>query len=118
MITTTSEQEVGTQGSVGVLGMSTPPPIIKVDLINTVPSTSAQDPAVDQAQIEQPQQDPKTASGEVPGSTSMGHNFGRRDIDWNDTPWEGDIFEDDEDMKEVRRAILTLNQAFTINSCL
>jgi hypothetical protein len=30
-------------------------------------------------------------------------------------PWEEDIFEDDEHMKEVRRAILILNQAFTVS---
>jgi hypothetical protein len=42
--------------------------------------------------------------------------LGRRDIDWNGSPLDEDIFEDDEDMKEVHRVILTLNQAFTINS--
>jgi hypothetical protein len=38
------------------------------------------------------------------------------DIDWNGTPWEGDIFEDDEDMKDISRAIFTLNQAFTVSN--
>jgi hypothetical protein len=71
---------------------------------------------VDQAQIEQPQQDPETVGGEVPGSTLTGPRLGRRDIDWNGSPLDEDIFEDDEDMKEVHRVILTLNQAFTINS--
>jgi hypothetical protein len=47
----------------------------------------------------------------------MGLGFGSCDIYWNGSPWEEDIFEDDEDMKEVRWAILTLNQAFTVNSC-
>jgi hypothetical protein len=117
-MTTMSEQEVGTQGSVGGLGMLTPSLVIDVDPINTVPSTSAQEPMVDQAQIEQPQQDPKTAGGEALGSTSMGTCLVRWDIDWNGTPWEGDIFKDDEDMKKVHWAILTLNQAFIVNSCL
>jgi hypothetical protein len=48
----------------------------------------------------------------------MGPSMGRRDVDWNGTPWEGDIFKDEEDMKEVRRAILTLNQAFAVNNYL
>jgi hypothetical protein len=49
--TTTSEQEVGTQSSVGGLGTSTPPPIADVEPIDVVPTTSTQGLAVDQAQI-------------------------------------------------------------------
>jgi hypothetical protein len=46
----------------------------------------------------------------------MGLGLRQRDIDWNDTLWEGDIFEYDEDMKEVYRAIWTLNRAFTVSN--
>jgi hypothetical protein len=46
-------QEVRTQGSVGDVGMSTPPPVIEVDPFNAVLVMLAQDPVV------QPQQGPK-----------------------------------------------------------
>jgi hypothetical protein len=40
------------------------------------------------------------------------------EIDWTSTPWETDIFDDVKDMKSVRRAILTLNQALTVSTSL
>jgi hypothetical protein len=30
-------------------------------------------------------------------------------MDWNDTPWQDDIFEDDEDMQAMRTSIVTIN---------
>jgi hypothetical protein len=94
----------------------TPPPIIEVESIHTVPTTSAQRPAANQPQIEQPLQDPETTIGVVPGSTSTTQGLKRGEINWNGTFWEGDTFDDDEDMKEVRRAILMLNQSFTVSN--
>jgi hypothetical protein len=61
--------EVRTQSSVGGLRTSTPPPIADVELIDVVPTTSAQGLAVDQAQIEQSLQDSETTVEVVPGST-------------------------------------------------
>jgi hypothetical protein len=46
----------------------------------------------------------------------MAQGLKRGEINWNDTPWEEDIFDDDEDMKEVHRTILMLNQAFTVSN--
>jgi hypothetical protein len=52
-----------------------------------------------------------------PGSTpSTAQGLKSGEINWNGTQWEGDIFDDDEDMKEVCQAILTLNQAITVNN--
>jgi hypothetical protein len=39
----------------------------------------------------------------------------RREIDWNDTPWQEDIFDDNEDMRAVRNAIVTLNIALMVS---
>jgi hypothetical protein len=39
----------------------------------------------------------------------------RREIDWNDTPWQEDIFDDNEDMRAVRNAIMTLNVVLTVS---
>jgi hypothetical protein len=56
--------------------------------------------------------DPPTAGFD----TVDGSRLKSGEINWNGTQWEGDIFDDDEDMKEVRQAILTLNQAITVNN--
>jgi hypothetical protein len=39
----------------------------------------------------------------------------RREIDWNDTPWQEDIFDDNEDMRAVQNAIVTLNVVLTVS---
>jgi hypothetical protein len=38
----------------------------------------------------------------------------RREINWNDTPWQEDIFDDNEDMQAVQTNIVTINVALTI----
>jgi hypothetical protein len=37
----------------------------------------------------------------------------QREIDWNDTPWQEDIFDDNEDMQVVWTDIITINVALT-----
>jgi hypothetical protein len=71
---------------------------------------------VDPVQIKPPEENPETTGVQAPGSISTGPSLRREDIDWSGTPWVGDIFDDDEDMKEVRRSILTLNQALTVST--
>jgi hypothetical protein len=39
----------------------------------------------------------------------------RQEIDWNDTPWQEDIFYGNEDMRAVRNAIVTLNVSLTVS---
>jgi hypothetical protein len=39
----------------------------------------------------------------------------RQEIDWNDTPWQEDIFDDNEDMQVVQNAIVTINVALTVS---
>jgi hypothetical protein len=36
-------------------------------------------------------------------------------IDWNGTPWQEDIFDDNEDMRAVRNTIVTLNIALMVS---
>jgi hypothetical protein len=111
-----SEPEAGTQGSISDVGTSALLPVIEVDPINSTPNTSAQGPTVNPIQIEPPQDDLETTGVQALGPTSTGPSLRREDIDWIDTPWEGDIFEDDEDMKDVCWSILTLNQALTLSN--
>jgi hypothetical protein len=98
------------------VGTSAPLPFIDVDPINSIPSTSAQGPTMDPAQIEPPQEDLERTGVQAPGLTQTGRSLRQEDIDLTGTPWERDIFEDDEDMKDVRRSILMLNQALTVSN--
>jgi hypothetical protein len=68
------------------LGNNRSPAHIEVELINTVLTTSAQAPAADQPQIEQPLQDPETTLRAVLGSTSTIQGLKRGEIIWNGTP--------------------------------
>jgi hypothetical protein len=60
--------------------------------------------------------DSETTAEVVPGSTLTAQGLKRGEINCNDTPWAEDIFDDDKDMKEVRRAILTLNKAYMVRN--
>ena len=107
--------DVGAQGSTGDVGASTSPPVTDVDPINAVPSTSDQDFTGDPIQLEQSPKNPETSGAQVPSSPSTGPTLRRTEIDWNGTPWQEDIFDDNEDMRAARNAILTLNEALTIS---
>jgi hypothetical protein len=39
----------------------------------------------------------------------------QREINWNGTPWQNDIFEDNEDMQTLRTSIVTINHALTVS---
>jgi hypothetical protein len=39
----------------------------------------------------------------------------RGEIDWNNTPWQEDIFDDNEDMQALRTSIVTINVALTVS---
>jgi hypothetical protein len=38
----------------------------------------------------------------------------QREINWNGTPWQDVIFEDNEDMQALRTSIVTINNALTV----
>jgi hypothetical protein len=38
----------------------------------------------------------------------------RREIDWNDTPWQDDIFDDNEDVQALQTSIVIINHALTV----
>jgi hypothetical protein len=38
-----------------------------------------------------------------------------REIDWNDTPWKEDIFDDNEDMQVMRNVIVTIKVVLTVS---
>jgi hypothetical protein len=74
-----------------------------------------QDLVRDPVQIEQAPKDPRTSSTHVPDSSSSGSTLTRWEIDWNGTPWQEDIFDDNEDMRAVRNAIVTLNVVLMVS---
>jgi hypothetical protein len=39
----------------------------------------------------------------------------RRKINWNQTPWQKDWFEDNEDMQALRTSIITINTVLTVS---
>jgi hypothetical protein len=39
----------------------------------------------------------------------------RRSINWNQTPWQKDWFEDNEDMQALQTSIVTINIALTVS---
>jgi hypothetical protein len=53
------------------------------------------------------------SSTQVPDSSSSSLRLPRREIDWNDTPWQEDIFGDNEDMQ--RSDSVTINVVLTVN---
>jgi hypothetical protein len=58
---------------------------------------------------------PGTSGAQEPDSSSSSPRLPRREIDWNDTPWQDDIFEDSEDMRALRTSIVTINHALTVS---
>jgi hypothetical protein len=39
----------------------------------------------------------------------------QREIGWNDTPWQEDIFDDNEDMQAVQTSIVAINVALMVS---
>jgi hypothetical protein len=85
-----------------------------VDPISCRPG-GADDLVKDQPQIDQAAKGPGTSGALVPDSSSSSLRLPRREIDWNDTPWQDDIFEDNEDMQALRTSIMTINHELTIS---
>jgi hypothetical protein len=115
MATPPPAANAGTQGSVGDVGASFTPTVIDVDPISAMPSGMDQDLVGDRAQIEQAPKDSGTSGAQVPDSSSLGPTLMRWEIDWNDTPWQEDIFDDNEDMRAVQNSIVTINVALTVS---
>jgi hypothetical protein len=88
--------------------------IIDVDPISSRPG-GADDLVRDQPQIDQALRGLGTFGAQVPDSSSSSPRLPRREIDWNDTPWKDDIFEDNEDMQALRTSIVTINHALTVS---
>jgi hypothetical protein len=74
-----------------------------------MPGAPDQDLVGDPTQIEQAPKNLETSGAQVPGSSSSEPTLRCWVIDWNGTPWQEDIFDDNEDMWAVRNAIVTLN---------
>jgi hypothetical protein len=74
-----------------------------------------EDMVKDLAQIDHAPKGPGTSGGQVHDSSPLSPRLPRREIDWNDTPWKEDIFDDNEDMRAVRNAIVTLNVVLTVS---
>jgi hypothetical protein len=106
--------EAGEGASVGDVKAMTSPRIIDVDPISARPA-GADDLVKDQPQIDQAPRGPGTSGAQVPESSSSSLRLPRREIDWNGTPWQDDIFEDNEDMQELQTSIVTINHALTVS---
>jgi hypothetical protein len=89
--------EAGEGTSVGDVRVTTSPRIIDVDPISAR-TIGAEDLIRDQPQIDQAPKGPETSGAQVPESSSSSPRLQRREIKWNHTPWQDDIFEDNEDM--------------------
>jgi hypothetical protein len=98
------------------VGATTSPTITDVDPIQTVPG-GAEGVVGDQPQIDLATGGPETSGAQVPPSSSSSPRLSRRSINWNQTPWQEDWFEDNEDMQALRTSIVTINNALTM-SCL
>jgi hypothetical protein len=115
MVTPPPVSNAGAQGSVGDIEASTSPWVIDVDTIIAMPGGKDEDLVWDRAQIEQAPKDLRMSSAQVPDSSPSSPTLPRREIDWNDIPWQEDILEDNEDMRAVRNDIVTLNVALMVS---
>jgi hypothetical protein len=97
-------------GAVGDVGTPASPGIIDVDPISYRPG-GANDLVRDQPQIDQEPRGPGTSGAQVHDSSSSSPRLPRGEIDWNDTPWQDDIFEERENMQALRTSIVTINHA-------
>jgi hypothetical protein len=96
------------------IGMSASPWIIDVDPISARPSGEDEDLVKEQAQIDQVPQGLGTSGAQVPNTSPTSPRLPQREIGWNDTPWQEDIFDDNEDMQAVRTSIVTISVAFMV----
>jgi hypothetical protein len=90
--------DVGAGSAVGDVGTPAFPRVFDVDPISSRPAGADDELVKDQAQIDLAPGGPGTSGAQVPDSSSPSLRFPRREIDWNNTPWQDDIFDDNEDM--------------------
>jgi hypothetical protein len=102
---------VGAVGALGDVGYSPSPQIIDVDPISARPGGVDVDLVKDQAQIDQAPRGPGTCGTQVPNSGLTSPRLPRQEINWQE-----DIFDNNEDMRAVRNAIVTLNVALTVSA--
>jgi hypothetical protein len=67
---------------------------IDVDPITARPAGADDDLVKDQAQIDQALGGPGTSGAQVPNSSIISQRLPRGEIDWNNAPWQDDIFND------------------------
>jgi hypothetical protein len=102
--------------SAGDIRATTSPRIIDVEPISARPA-GIEDLVRDQPQIDQAPVGPGTSGAQLPQSSSSSPRLPRREINWNRTPWQDGIFENNEDMQALWTSIVTINTALTV-SCL
>jgi hypothetical protein len=105
---------MGAGGVVGDVGTPASPRIIDVDPISSRPAGADDGLVKDQPQIDQAPRGPGTSGAQVSISSSPSPRLPRQEIDWNSTPWQDDIFEDNEDMQAFQTSIVTINHALTV----
>jgi hypothetical protein len=94
--------------STGDVGVRTSPMIIDVDSITAVLG-GAENLVRDQPQIDLALGGPETSGAQVPPSSSSSTRLPWRSINWNHTPWQEDLFEDNEDMQALRTSMITVD---------
>jgi hypothetical protein len=102
--------------SVGEVGATTSPIVVDVDPIRAVPD-GAKDVAEDQPQIDLAPGGPEASGAQLPPSSTSSLRLPRRSINWDQTPWQDDWFEDNDDMRALQTSIVTINHALIV-SCL
>jgi hypothetical protein len=90
------------------------PRIIDVDPISAR-AAGADELIKDHPQIDQAPRGLGTSGAQVPESSSSSPRLPRREIDWNRSPWQDDIFKDNEDMQALRTSIVTINHSLTVS---
>jgi acyl carrier protein phosphodiesterase len=88
--------------------------VIDIDPISAVPGVT-DDLVRDQPQIDVAPRRLGTSGAQVPPCSSSSPRLPRRSINWNQTPWQKDWFEDNEDMQALQTSIVTINIALTVS---
>jgi hypothetical protein len=107
--------DAGVGSAIGDVGTPTSPHIIDVDPIISRPAGADKGLVKDQAQIDQAPRGPGTSGAQVPNSSPMSPRSPRHEIDCNNTPWQDDIFDDNEDMQALQTNIVTINRALMVS---
>jgi hypothetical protein len=90
----------GVETSVGGVWATACPSVADVDPIRAVPD-GARDEAKDQPQIDLAPGGPEASGAQVPPSSTSSLRLPCRSISWDHTPWQDDLFEDNENMRAL-----------------